>query len=46
MHTQINLFLNLQSSLDTFLYYKFFGILTDEFAVLSRAGTLTAKPPG
>jgi len=46
MQTQINLFLHLQLPLDTFLYLVFFGAPTDEFAVLSSADTLTAKPPG
>ena len=46
MQTQINPFLNLQFISDTILYPVFFGVLTDEFAVLSSAGALTAKPPG
>ena len=46
MQTQINPFLHLQFSSDTILYPVFFGGLTDEFALLPRAGTLTAKPPG
>jgi len=46
MQTQIYLFLNLQLPLDTILYPEFFGGPTDEFAVLSHAGTSTAKPPG
>ena len=46
MQTQINPFLHLQFPFDTILYPVFFGGSTDEFVVLSRAGTLTAKPPG
>ena len=46
MQIQINPFLHLQSSSDASLYPLFFSAPTDQFAVLSRAGTLTAKPPG
>jgi len=46
MNTLINPFLKLESSLDPVVYPKGIGAYTDKFAVLSSAGTNTAKPPG
>jgi hypothetical protein len=46
MNTQINPFSHLHLSWDAIRHPVFTDTLISEFAVLSRAGTSTAKPPG
>jgi hypothetical protein len=46
MNTKINLFPQLHPSFDAIRHPIFTDKLISEFAVLSRAGTTIAKPPG